>query len=216
MRRFVLATRNSGKIREIRRALAELPVEVVSLENWPDLPEPVEDGRTFTDNARLKARYYSRATGLWALADDSGLEVDALNRAPGVYSARYAANDLAPEASRDRIDEANNDKVLASLGQTPDAERTARFICHMALADGERILLETEGRLEGRIARRRCGENGFGYDPIFYVPELGCTTAELDTEAKNRISHRGQAVRAFVGQVGTLLAGREAPSDGPA
>lgn len=202
---IVLATRNTGKLREIRSVLGELPVEVTSLEAWSDLPEPVEDGATFAANARLKARYYAQATGCWALADDSGLAVDALDGAPGVYSARFAADDVPPGSDRRAIDQANNDKLLACLAGVAEENRTARFVCYMALDDGEQVLLEADGNVEGRIAHAPAGENGFGYDPLFYVPQLGCTTAEMAPEQKNAISHRGQAVRAFAEALSELL-----------
>lgn len=202
---IVLATRNTGKLREIRAVLGDLPVEVASLEAWPDLPEPVEDGETFAANARLKARYYAQATGCWALADDSGLAVDALNGAPGVYSARFAADSVPAGSERQTIDQANNDKLLASLADVPDARRTARFLCYMALAEGDRVLLEADGKVEGRIAHAPAGGNGFGYDPLFFVPQFGCTTAEMTPEQKNAISHRGQAVRSFAEALEGLL-----------
>ncbi|MGC9454804.1 MAG: XTP/dITP diphosphatase [Phycisphaerae bacterium] len=202
---ILIATRNPGKVREIREVLTGLPVRVTDLEQYPDLPEPAEDGRTFAENARHKACYYAAETGLWALADDSGLEVDALDGAPGVYSARYAADRCDPDAGRDEIDAANNAKLLDALSDVPDEKRTARFVCHLALCDGERILIETFGTVEGVIAHQSRGDNGFGYDPLFYVPDLGCTTAELPPEEKNRISHRGQAVRHFASLLRSFL-----------
>ena len=196
-RPILLATRNPGKIREIRQVLADLPVEVLTPDNQGHIPEPVENGNTFADNAAAKAMYYARATGRWCLADDSGLEVDALGGRPGIYSARYADDQCPSNAHRNTIDLANNAKLLKELKGIADSGRTARFVCEMALADGQKVLIEARGVLEGRIARVPAGSNGFGYDPLFFVPELGCTTAQLSPEEKNRISHRGKAVRQF-------------------
>ena len=192
---IVLATRNPGKVRELRKALANLPVDIVELASSGTLPAPAEDGATFAENARAKGLYYARATGKWALAEDSGLAVDALDGAPGVRSARYACDDCAPEADRSAIDRANNARVLAELQGVPETQRTARFVCHLVLADAERVLIETEGTLEGLITDREIGTNGFGYDPIFFVPHLSKTVAQLTSEEKNAISHRGNAIR---------------------
>ncbi len=201
IRAIVVATANPGKFREIVAVLSggesgRPPVRWLSLgELDRAIPEPVEDGATFAENAALKARYYSRSSGFWALADDSGLEVDALGGEPGVRSARFAG---APtEWGRDRVDQANNEKLMALLVKIPPAERTARFRCAIALADGDRILATSEGKIEGRIIDRPRGTGGFGYDPYFLVPSLDTTTAELPADEKNRISHRGQALRRF-------------------
>ncbi|MBS3734281.1 MAG: RdgB/HAM1 family non-canonical purine NTP pyrophosphatase [Phycisphaerae bacterium] len=194
---IVLATRNPGKLAEIRDVLTPLGVQVVSLEAFGPIPEPPESEETFAGNARRKALDYARATGYWCLADDSGLVVDALDGAPGVRSARYAAECMPADAPRGVIDEANNRRLLEALADVPDERRTARFVCHLTLASPQGVLLEAHGTVEGRIAHRPAGGNGFGYDPLFYVPELGCTTAELPPERKNRISHRGKAVREF-------------------
>lgn len=204
-RTILIATGNPGKVREIRGVLTDLPVRVTDLQEHGDLPEPAEDGHTFAENARHKACYYAAKTGLWALADDSGLEVDALDGEPGVHSARYAADRCGDSADRDTIDAANNAKLLEALSNVPDDKRTARFVCHLAMCDGERILIETFATVEGVIAHEPRGQNGFGYDPLFYVPELECTTAELPAEHKNRISHRGQAVRHFASLLKSLL-----------
>ncbi len=204
-RTILLATRNPGKLREIRQVLSRLHVRVAGLEEFADLPEPDETGRTFARNAQDKARYYARATGQWCLADDSGLAVDALRGAPGVHSARYAAEDCPPNAGREVLDRANNAKLLRELAGVGDEDRAARFVCHLALAEGDRILLEADGVLEGRIGHAPAGENGFGYDPLFYVPALGCTSAQLSPEEKNRISHRGQAVRTFARKLPAIL-----------
>ena len=194
---LVLATGNPGKLREIRQVLGDLPIRVVGLDAFASIEQPEETGATFAANARAKARYYARRTRLWALAEDSGLEVDALGGAPGVYSARYAAADCAPGAPREEIDKANNAKLLAELRDVPDGQRTARFVCHVAMADCERVLIETCGTVEGRITRAARGDSGFGYDPVFFVPAAGRTSAEMGAEEKNRISHRGLAVRRF-------------------
>ena len=205
MRSIILATRNPGKCREIAQVLSDLPVAVEGLDRFPDVDEPAETGATFAANARDKANYYARATGQWCLADDSGLVVDALDGAPGVHSARYAADDLSPGATRDEIDRANNARLLERLRDVPDERRTARFVCHLALGDGERILIETFDTIEGRIGHAPAGDNGFGYDPLFVNNETGCTTAELSGEQKNAISHRGKAVRHFAGLLQSYL-----------
>jgi len=196
-----LATRNPGKLKEIRELLAGGPLTVAGLEAFGDIPEPEETGETFADNARDKATYYAAATGQWCLADDSGLVVDALGGQPGVRSARYAADDVPPGATRHEIDQANNRKLLRELAATPDDARTARFVCHVALAQpgptqrDARVQLEAAGGVEGRILHAPRGDNGFGYDPLFLIIEKNRTTAELPADEKNAISHRGQAMR---------------------
>jgi len=188
MHKLLIATHNAGKIREYQSLLADLPLEVVSLDE-ADVDWDVEEtGQTFAENAILKASTYARATGLWTWADDSGLEVDALNGAPGVYSARYAG----PDASdRDRYL-----KLIRELQAMGPADRSARFRCVVAvcLPDGE--TLTTEGAVEGQIIDTPRGSHGFGYDPVFLLPGEGVTMAELDQAAKNQISHRGRAARA--------------------
>jgi len=211
VRRIVLASRNPGKVREIGQVLGELPVRVVPLGPAGAAEEPLEEGSTFAENARHKALYYARATGQWCLADDSGLVVDALDGAPGVHSARYAEEGLPPGADRRARDAANIAKLLAALAETPDEQRTARFVCHLALADPQRILLEASGEVEGRIVRRPRGSNGFGYDPVFLVPEDGRTAAEMSPDEKNAISHRGKAVRSFARRLRRFLADRAGP-----
>lgn len=202
---IVLGTWNKGKAREIVEVLSDLPVRIVDLGQCDDVDEPVEDGDTFAANARIKALHYARSTGMWCLADDSGLVVDALGGAPGVGSARYACDECSGRADRDTIDAANNAKLLGALEDVDDEYRTARFICHLTLADEQKVLIETSGVVEGRIVRVPRGHNGFGYDPVFYVDELGCTTAELSPVRKNAISHRGQAVRHFMSLLKDLL-----------
>lgn len=199
-RTILLATGNPGKLREIRDEMGHLAVRWLTLDQLDAArraPAPAESSECFSGNAAEKARYYSLASGLWTLADDSGLVVDALGGAPGVHSARYAG------PARD--DAANNAELLAALGDVPPERRSARFICALALADGDRILLTADGVIEGRIAPSPRGDNGFGYDPLFFVPELGCTTAELTAAEKNRISHRGRAVRALHAKLRALL-----------
>jgi len=189
--------------------LGPLPVEVASLESHRGVDEPAETGETFAENARQKALYYARALGQWCLADDSGLAVDALDGAPGVRSARHAAERFGPEDDRPARDAANSAKLLEALRNVPDERRTARFVCHLALADADGVLLEASGTLEGAIARAPRGSNGFGYDPVFLVPSAGRTAAELTAEEKNAISHRGQAVRQFARRLAEFL--REGP-----
>lgn len=189
----VLATKNKGKIRELHSMLGHCGVAVLGLEAFADLEDVEETGATFEENALLKACAVSKATGLVALADDSGLEVDALNKAPGVFSARYSAKEGKPAT-----DESNTAKLLAALEGVEDARRTGRFRCCMAACrpDGGHIF--AQGAWEGRIAHEKAGENGFGYDPVFFDPEKGCTAAQMSAEEKNARSHRGRAVKALL------------------
>jgi XTP/dITP diphosphohydrolase len=193
-RRLIVATRNRNKVRELGHLLADLGVEVLSLADRADVPEIVEDGDTFAANAVKKARAVAAATGLPALADDSGLEVDALHGQPGVQSARYAG------AGHD--DAANNHKLLGALAAVPPARRTARFRCAIALADpagrlGAAVEVR-EGACEGVIIDAPRGDHGFGYDPLFLYPDLGRTFAELTLDEKSRLSHRAQALHAML------------------
>jgi XTP/dITP diphosphohydrolase len=200
--RILLATRNSGKVREIREMTAGRDIEWLSLTDSPSLPEPAENGATFAENARDKAIYYAGHTALPALAEDSGLEVDALAGAPGVYSARFSGEP--------RDDARNNQKLLELLSGKPAPQRTARFISAMALADATgQIHLEASGSVEGWIVEEPRGSGGFGYDPLFFVPELGRTSAELSPAEKNRISHRGVALRQILGLLDTFRADLE-------
>lgn len=205
MKLLILATRNPGKLREIRQVLSDLPLTVQGLEDFPSLPEPDETGSTFADNARLKALYYADATGQWCLADDSGLVVDALGGKPGVHSARYAADRCPPGSPRAVLDAANNRQLLEELAAVPDERRTARFVCHLAMARPGRVLIETDGVIEGRLIHEPRGQNGFGYDPLFFYPPLGGTTAQLPEDQKNEVSHRGQALRRFAAMLGEFL-----------
>lgn len=188
--KLMVATGNAGKLREIERLLDGLPVEVLSLKDLTPPPEIVEDGATFADNALKKARTLAQQTGMMTLADDSGLVVDLLDGAPGIHSARYAGSQ--------GDDAANNAKLLRALGDTSLSARTAAFVCVMALVlpDGATHLFE--GRLHGLILPHPRGTGGFGYDPLFLVPEYGKSLAELSLDTKNRISHRGQALRQAV------------------
>jgi XTP/dITP diphosphohydrolase len=197
--RLVFATRNAGKVEELRQLLAELELEVISLaeleaQRGAPLPEVEEDGDTFEKNAIKKAREVSRASGLPALADDSGLEVDALGGAPGVYSARYAGAGAT--------DAQNNDKLLAALARVPPTQRTARFRAVIAFADESGELagktLTAAGACEGAITNEPRGTGGFGYDPLFFVPELGATFGELGVGPKKQRSHRARAVKALL------------------
>jgi len=192
-RKILVATTNAGKMRELSAMLGELSgqIEWLSLRDFPDAAEVVEDGADFAQNARKKAVEYSRATGLWTLADDSGLMVDALGGAPGVKSARFSGG---KDKNGTLLDHKNMTKVMKLLEGTPKEKRTAKFVCCLCLASPEKVLIETEGKLEGVIAQKEMGTNGFGYDPIFYIPRLGKTAAQLEPELKNTVSHRGQAI----------------------
>lgn len=185
--KLLVATTNPGKVREIGGMLAGLPIELVTLDAFADLQEPAETGTTFADNARLKALYYHRATGLPSVADDSGLEIAALDGLPGVHSARWEGTDYGVKFRR----------IWELLDARGARRSAARFVCHVALAEGGRIAFESEGIIEGTIADEPRGENGFGYDPIFYYPPLGRTTAELPSDLKASVSHRGKAFQAL-------------------
>lgn len=187
MNTVVLATRNHDKIQEIRALLAALPITFLSLADFPDLPEVVEDGTSCQENAVKKAKETAAGTGHWALADDTGLEVAALDRRPGVYAARYAGEHAT------YVD--NCKKLLEELRHIPPGQRDARFLTVMALAGPEGQMETVEGVLQGQIAEQFYGSLGFGYDPVFYVPNADKTLAEMTLNEKNEISHRGQALR---------------------
>jgi len=195
LRELVIATGNRGKLAELRALLADSGIAVRSQADFA-VPEVAETGLSFVENAILKARHASAHTGLPALADDSGLEVDALAGQPGVHSARYAG-----EPSDDA---ANNRKLLEALADVPEARRTARFHCVLALLrhPADPVPLICAGRWEGRILRAPAGENGFGYDPLFLVGTEGCSSAQLPRELKNRLSHRAQALAQLLGALG--------------
>jgi XTP/dITP diphosphohydrolase len=184
-RTLLVATTNPGKVAEIRDILEAVPIELHTLAEHRGIPEPEENGATFAQNARLKALYYAEATGLLAVAEDSGLAIDALDGEPGVRSARYDG-ETYPEKF---------DNLFAALDRRGSTDSTARFVCALALAHDGRILFEAEGRVEGRITREPRGQNGFGYDPIFFYPPYGRTLAEASTPEKLAVSHRGQAFR---------------------
>lgn len=187
---IILATRSAGKLAEMRALCAALPWHWRGLEEFPSVPDAPENGDTFAANARQKALFYARRTGGLTLADDSGLEVDCLDGAPGVHSAYYAGHP--------RNDSANNSRLIAALAGVPPQRRTARFRCCMALARLDQIVFETSGTFEGLIIDAPRGGGGFGYDPHFLIPSLQLTSAELSTEHKNAISHRGQALRRMI------------------
>jgi XTP/dITP diphosphohydrolase len=189
MRQLLVATRNRGKIKEIKALLSGLVEEVLCAADLPDLPETVEDGVTFAENALKKAREACYITGLPVLADDSGLVVDALNGRPGVFSARFSG----PDAD----DATNNRRLLDELALVPDADSEAAFVCCLAFVTSDGTEQLFEGRVAGTIIRQPRGEHGFGYDPLFLVDGYQQTMAELPLAEKNRISHRGLALRAF-------------------
>jgi XTP/dITP diphosphohydrolase len=224
MKKILIATTNPGKFAEIS-VMLDADIQWVSLKDFPDITEIKEDGATFAENARKKAVGYAKQTGLWTLADDSGLVVDTLGGQPGVKSARFAgitdegrtfvARASAPAArfnerrvtsnERRTIDRKNIEKLLNLLKSIPKEKRAARFVCCLCLANSEKVLIETEGVLEGFIAEKEVGENGFGYDPIFFVPRLNKTVAQLSAEGKNSISHRGNAIRKLKSLLSNVL-----------
>jgi XTP/dITP diphosphohydrolase len=187
---FLIATTNPGKVKEFREMLGSDRFDWMSLSDLPALPEVEETGFTFRANAVLKASSYARSTGHWTMADDSGLEVDALDKKPGIYSARWAQMHDAGKG-----DAANNALLLSQLTDTKQGDRSARFVCVLAVADPQgRIILTTRATMEGTIGLAPVGTNGFGYDPLFQVRGMQCTSAELAPAEKHRISHRGQAL----------------------
>jgi XTP/dITP diphosphohydrolase len=198
MNRILIATSNPGKLRDFAGAAAALGIEITSIPNFASLPAVVEDGQTFEENARKKAESYSRKVpGEIVLADDSGLEVDALKGAPGVHSARYAA-DVPHLMNNNTDDEANNARLLRELKDVPCDKRSARFVCMIAAAREGQILEVFRGEAEGTILDRPRGTNGFGYDPLFYFPQIQKAFAELSAEEKAQYSHRGAAFRQFL------------------
>ena len=186
--KLIIATHNSDKEKELRFVLDDFPVEVISLKQFPEIGDIEETGSTLYENAKLKADTVNRITNLPCLGDDTGLEVDALGGAPGVYSARYAGDNVSYED--------NMMKLLSELRSTPSEKRTARFRTIIFYTDGERELY-TQGEIQGIITKSPRGSNGFGYDPVFYIPELKKTMAELTSAEKNKLSHRGQAMGKF-------------------
>lgn len=193
MSRIIFATGNAGKMREIREILADMNMEILSMKEAGISADINEDGTTFEENAIIKAKAIAKLTNDIVLADDSGLEVDYLNKEPGIYSARYMGEDTSYTIK--------NQAIIDRLEGVPKEKRTARFVCAIAavLPNGE--VLTTRGTIEGYIGTKSAGANGFGYDPIFYVDEYGCSTAEISEEQKNEISHRGKALRAMKEQL---------------
>lgn len=187
MKKIVLGSQNRGKLLEIVAILTNVPVQFISLAEFPEAPDVEETGATFQENAELKALTLARHLNEWVLADDSGLEVDALGGAPGVYSARFAG--------KHGDNTANNQKLLEELNGLDASARTARFRCVIALASPERVLLTVSGKVEGRIAFEPQGEGGFGYDPLFIYPPEGKTFGQLSAEFKNVVSHRAKALK---------------------
>ena len=191
--KLLIATGNPHKVEAIQRILGDAPFELVTLSEFPDIEEPEETGTTFLANALLKSRYYCQATGLPALADDSGLEVDAMDGQPGVYSACFAGGDTPHSVKMA--------KVLELLADVPEEKRTARFRCVAAITFPDGKELHADGSMEGVIAPAPSGTGGFGYDPIVYLPELGQTVAEISSAKKDQLSHRGKAFRALISQL---------------
>jgi len=186
-KKIILATTNQGKIREFTSLFSMLDIVILSLKDYNHVPDVVEDGDSFKKNAKKKAETICRYTGLPTIADDSGLVVDALGGAPGIFSARYAGEDAT--------DEQNNKKLLYELRNIPDENRSARFVAYLALSIPGKNTVGVEDQLEGFVLKNPKGENGFGYDPLFYIPEYEKTMAEIAPEVKNQISHRGKAMK---------------------
>lgn len=195
--RIIFATGNEGKMREIRMILADLGLEILSMKEAGISAEIVEDGATFAENALIKAKGIAALCEDIVLADDSGLEVDALNKEPGVYSARYMGEDTSYSVK--------NASIIERLNGVPEEARTARFVCAIAAVLPDGRVLEAQGTMEGRIGYEERGNNGFGYDPIFMLPEYGKTTAELRAEEKNALSHRGKALRCMKEKLKEML-----------
>jgi len=215
--KILVGTTNKGKVAEFTamlspslKSMAEQAggdIEWVSLADFPDIPEVTEDGTTFAENAAKKALGYAKATGLWTIADDSGLVVDALDGAPGVNSARFSGRKVEDQ-SRTLIDHRNIAKLLDLMKTVRAERRTARFVCSLCLAEPNGILLQTEGLLEGTIAEKPMGDNGFGYDPVFLPTGQNKTAAQLTPNEKNAISHRGRAIASLKPLISQLLQNR--------
>ena len=188
--KFILASHNKGKLAEMQKILGELGVEVVLQSDLGLDLEPEEDGATFTENARIKARAVMEASGLPAIADDSGLCVDALNGAPGIYSARYGFDESLDDAGRVQL-------LLKNMKDVPDDKRQAKFVCVITLVTPDGKSIQARGEVHGFVTHVPAGEGGFGYDPIFYYPPFGKTLAEVPQEEKNRVSHRAEALKIF-------------------
>ncbi|MGV3488377.1 MAG: XTP/dITP diphosphatase [Tuberibacillus sp.] len=197
MRKVLIASKNEGKVKEFKRLLSPLGLEVASLNDYSESPDVEETGTTFQENARLKAEAISEKYECMAISDDSGLVIDALGGAPGVYSARYAGEE--------KDDQKNIEKVLSELDGVPMEKRTAHFVCVLAVSRPGEPTFFVEGECHGLIATAPSGDGGFGYDPIFYVPEIGKTFAELTSDAKNRISHRARALKKLESRLAQLV-----------
>lgn len=189
MKKVIFATGNEGKMKEIREILGDLDIQLLSLKDAGITADIEENGNSFEENAVIKATAIRDLTGEIVLADDSGLEIDYLNKEPGIYSARYMGEDTSYHIK--------NANLIERLNGVPDKKRTARFVCAIAAAFPDGTVRTVRAAMEGRIGYEEKGENGFGYDPIFYLPEYGCSSAELSMEEKNKISHRGKALRAI-------------------
>ena len=197
-KRIIFATGNENKMKEIRMILADLGLEILSMKEAGVFEEIEEDGMSFEENAEIKARAISRVmTNDIVLADDSGLEIDYLDKAPGIYSARFAGEDTSYDIK--------NQNLIDRLDGVPEEKRTARFVCAIACAFPDGRILTSRGTMEGLIAHEIRGENGFGYDPVFYLPEEGCTSAEISPEKKNELSHRGKALQEMKKQLAGCL-----------
>lgn len=205
MKRIVFATGNEGKMKEIRMILKDLNVPVVSMKEAGIHADIVENGKSFSENADIKASTVQKLCGDIVLADDSGLEIDYLGGEPGIYSARYMGEDTSY-----RIKNAN---LIERLSGVPDEKRTARFVCAISAALPDGRILRTRGTIEGIIGYEERGTNGFGYDPIFYLPEYQCSTAELDPDIKNKLSHRGKALEAMKEELRSVLEGERENED---
>ena len=195
--KIVFASGNEGKVKEIREMLEGMGIQLVSLKDYVRVPEIIEDGKSFLENALIKAKIISAFTGETVLADDSGLQVDALGGEPGIYSARYAGQNAS--------DDDNINLLLAKLKSVPQEKRTASFCCALVLYSADGSYDSFESKWKGRIIDERRGDNGFGYDPVFFVPELKMTAAELPAEIKNKVSHRGQAFAQLIKVLGERL-----------
>ena len=197
-RKLILATRNKGKLKEIQVLLSDLDIDIMSLDEAENAPHVVEDGKTFMENAFKKAKVIAEATGIMALADDSGLEVDALDGAPGVYSARYSGENAS--------DASNNEKLLADLEGVSSGKRGAHFSCVIIVYHPSGQWISTEAKCEGEITKKIIGDRGFGYDPVFYIPSIKRTMAQLSPEEKNSLSHRGKALEKLKAELPNFLA----------
>ncbi len=196
VKQIIFATENMGKIREIREIINDPGVQVLTMEEAGIRADIEENGKSFTENARIKVSAVGPRPGAYVLGDDSGLEIDFLNGEPGIYSARYLGRET-PYSEKNRI-------ILERMEQVPEDQRSARFVCAIAAMLPDGSVIDTLGVMEGRIGHEIKGEHGFGYDPIFYLPERGCTSAELLPDEKNAISHRGKALRAMLQRLGLI------------